>query len=476
MASHGSTIRRPARTGALLAALFMLAAGCGSQLTDQQILARSGTQSVRGVGGGPRATSPAGGVAPGSTATSLAGAKSLAGGTRSVVTGSGSSTVQAGGQVVGPTQATGSSGCSTSESGPIIIGNVGNYSGPAASSVGTWPVGVRVWAADINSRGGLCGRQVQVVVNDDGGDPARYASLVRSMVENQHVAAFVGNAAFLSAPGGFDYHNQSGVPVIGNDGTFDQEFVSPVMAPTWAKLDDTLTIAMKGSVQISGKTNFGYLFCNEANLCHHFDALYQGGAVTKAGARLVYRSNISITQIDFTAECQGARQAGVNLFTVDADEATLLRVARSCARQNFFPRWILGVVDSTVLSEPGLRDGIIPSSVFPYAGGSGPAIGQYQHAIDTFAPQQPSEGLAIGWASAKAFELVATRAAQTSHTITPASLLAALHTVTNETLGGLTGPLTFRADGAHNAGCSFFLEGDGKGGYSTPLGSEARCQ
>jgi ABC-type branched-subunit amino acid transport system substrate-binding protein len=53
-----------------------------------------------------------------------------------------------------------------------------------------------------------------VLVADDGGDPSTYAAEIKDMVENQHVVAFVGNGAVLSAAGGRSYHRASGVPVL----------------------------------------------------------------------------------------------------------------------------------------------------------------------------------------------------------------------------------------------------------------------
>ncbi|MND02924.1 hypothetical protein D3C83_225020 [compost metagenome] len=47
----------------------------------------------------------------------------------------------------------------------------------------------------------------------------------------------------------------------------------------------------------------------------------------------------------------------------------------------------------------------------------------------------------------------------------------------DETLGGLTGPLNFAADGSHNGNCYFSMQGDGTGkGYRLPKGSTPICR
>jgi branched-chain amino acid transport system substrate-binding protein len=361
-----------------------------------------------------------------------------------------------------------------------LIGNVGNYSGAGGSAFGQMPRGVQLWAAMVNRRGGLCGREVKVVVQDDGGDPARYGSLVRDLVENRHVVSFVGNGAALSAQGGLDYHRRSGVPVIGTDCTSAFWYDSPVLFSPCSTPYQQVSNLVANGVALSGKTKFGYVYCTEAQGCLDADRNLQNGAASEAGAQLVYRHSISITQVDFTAECQSARDAGAELFFVGADPATLQRFAQSCARQNYLPQYVSGSVtwNPDALSIRGLENVALVMPTMPFAGGSGGAIDEYNQAIQAFAPgTKPGPGLALGWVAGKLFELAATGAARATTSITPQALIAALQGVHDETLGGLTVPLNFATDGAHNANCYFSMRGDGTGkGYRLPKGPVAICR
>ena len=100
---------------------------------------------------------------------------------------------------------------------PIIVGNVGNYSGPAGSSDGMAPVALHVWGQWVNAHGGIAGHPVQVFTADDGGDPARSRSLIQDMLENKHVIAFVGNSLPLDVDAGIGYLEQKHIPVVGGD-------------------------------------------------------------------------------------------------------------------------------------------------------------------------------------------------------------------------------------------------------------------
>ncbi|HEV7864729.1 MAG TPA: ABC transporter substrate-binding protein, partial [Acidimicrobiia bacterium] len=320
---------------------------------------------------------------------------------------------------------------------------------------------------------------VQVIVSDDGSDPARYGAQVRDLVENRKVVAFVGNGAVLSIQGGIDYHKSSGVPVIGNDCTSDIWYDSPILVPTCAEPKVQGRGTIRNGVDLAGTTKFGYLYCREAKACRDVHNGIQAGGAQDAGAQVLYAKDVSITQVDFTAECQGAQAAGVELFWVAADPATVSRVARSCARQGFHPKWLAGSVSfgPDSIAEKGLEDVIVMNPVFPFAGASTPAIDEYEQARQTYAPQaHPGPALSIGWTSGKLFERLALQAARDRGTITPASLVSVFPAIEGETLGGLMPGFRMTPQGARHQPCYFVLRGDGTGrGFVTPRGASAIC-
>ena len=288
--------RHTSRRPLALAALALWAAACGGHLTDQEILEASAVRgpvsapgsltSEAGAGddlvAGPEATAPVGSDGAVSSPTADG----------SIAPGGGSTD---GGEAVG----------TPGETGPIVIGSVGNYSGPAGPAQAPIPRGVQAWAAMINSRGGLFGREVQFIVVDDGGDPARYASALRDLVENRGVVAFVGNGATLSRTGGQEYLERNHVPVIGSECSGQDWFSSPVYFPACPTYQDIVIDVMAAGHDISGKSKFGYLICSEATSCTGQRPLLESGAAA-AGVEIVYGGDISLTQVDFTAECRNA--------------------------------------------------------------------------------------------------------------------------------------------------------------------------
>ncbi len=464
------------RLTATLAGLLLVGAACGSALTDAQVLKANGvSHSEAGqaqgspVGGGGSGTGAGTGTGTGASQTALATTATVAGGPGSQSTGakgpSGAGTTSA---------AVGTPG----QTGPIVIGSVGNYSGPAGSAQVGIPKAVQVWAASVNAKGGLFGRQVKVIVQDDGGDPARYAAAVQDLVENRGVIAFVGQGAVLSLRGGMKYLSDKGIPVIGDDCAAPEWYLASTNNfPQCADSTGQSLTYINAGVRLTGKKRLGFVFCGESPACTSNAPLYDGASSARAGAQTVYRAQISIAQVDFTANCQAAQQANVQIMFVLADPGSLARFVRSCDRQGFTPQYVavsISALPDTV-TLPGLSRVALGVPTFPFAGASTPAIDAFHQAMAAYSSDTPGPAESEGWVAAKLFELAATRAAAASRSLTPATLIAAMRTIKGETLGGLTVALDFTKPTPNNQRCAFVMQGDGKGGWSAPFGPGVQC-
>jgi branched-chain amino acid transport system substrate-binding protein len=473
-------LRALAATGVALAVL----AGCGGQLSDEEILQANGV--TPNTAQAPAAVPAPGAVEPGTvpSANAPATAPSVAPGTAPGTTGAPAPTAPAAGKDSGKSAAKPGAGTQPAktaavgtpgQTGPIVVGSVGDYSGPAGAAQAGIPRGVQVWAAAVNSQGGLFGRQVQVIVVDDGGDPARYASAVRDLVENRGAVAFVGNGASLAMKGGTSYLESKKVPVFGSDCSVPEWFQGAVYFPQCASFTSQVTNVMAAGRRISGKTKFGFLVCSEANACTSQKPILLNNAKT-AGVDLVYSADVSLTQVDFTAECRNAQRAGVELFYIAADPNTLSRVARSCSRQGFNPQYTQASVSvgANTKDLDGVGDLIVEMPVFPFAGGKGGVIDEYTKAFAQFSGSALGPADAYGWAAGKLFEKVATDTARAEQKLTSQGLITAAGKVKNETLGGLVPPLTFTSGKATPADCYFAVQAR-NGQWTTPLGNIAQC-
>jgi branched-chain amino acid transport system substrate-binding protein len=97
----------------------------------------------------------------------------------------------------------------------IPIGVVGSYSGSAASNLAVAKLAIQAWADSVNADGGINGHQVHLYIEDDGGSSQLGVTEVKSLVEQDHVVAIVGEAAASSAQAWASYVQQKGIPVVG---------------------------------------------------------------------------------------------------------------------------------------------------------------------------------------------------------------------------------------------------------------------
>jgi branched-chain amino acid transport system substrate-binding protein len=123
--------------------------------------------------------------------------------------------------------------------------------------------------------------------------------------------------------------------------------------------------------------------------------------------------------------------------------------------------------------EPALEGAVGDAITLPWFLSSHPAIAEFQAAIRERAPGQDVDGAAAsGWASAKLFELAAVGI---SRSPTSAEVLQGLWSIKDETVGGLTMPLTFRRDQpAERRLCYFALRITG-GKFTSPDNGQLRC-
>ncbi len=82
---------------------------------------------------------------------------------------------------------------------PIKIGDVNSYSGIGAPFTGPYRAAVEMAAEEVNARGGLLGRKVEIVFRDDKGQPAEAVKHAQELVTGEGVALIAGT--FLSNVG-----------------------------------------------------------------------------------------------------------------------------------------------------------------------------------------------------------------------------------------------------------------------------------
>jgi len=112
---------------------------------------------------------------------------------------------------------------------PIKIGAVVGATGPADFSSAS--KGAQAYFDCVNANGGINGRPIEYLVEDDGWDPEKAATVAKKLVEDEDVVGMVGSTSFVECAANADYYADQGVAVIAGVGVPRECFFSSNIAP-----------------------------------------------------------------------------------------------------------------------------------------------------------------------------------------------------------------------------------------------------
>ncbi len=332
---------------------------------------------------------------------------------------------------------------------PLIkLGAVGTFSGPVGALVKDTINGIRVWQQWTNARGGVNGHPVEVLVGDDGGDPARYISIQRQFVEKDGVVAFLYGTLGFSPNGNNKYLDSQKIFTFGTEGGLETAYNNPwvlTATPTGLVNADSILKALGDVARPLGKKKFAEFACSDFGLCDNFDKRWGDPEAAKAVGfdAVVARGRPSLTQPDYTAQCLAAKNGGAEVVMLALDTASLRRFAGDCARQNYKP--IFGTADLLALSslptDPNVDGLIVASKMAPWTDISVPGIAEVTKAFAQYSPGAlPTGGNTNGWILGEFF--AAAGANFPDGAITKADVEAGVYKIKNNNLKGMTFPIT----------------------------------
>ncbi|MCU1594530.1 MAG: hypothetical protein JWO12_1922 [Frankiales bacterium] len=467
---------------AVAAALSLLLAGCGTSLKRSEIERGAGLQSVQQGSSAPLTTGGQPGVTTGATGTTGAPSTTTGGSTTGTTTGAisnGTTGSAAGGSSTGSAASSSTTGA-TAAGPPLVIAAVGTLTGATGEATKGVTEAAQAWVGMVNSRGGVAGHQVKLIVVDDGGDTNRHLQLVKQMVEQYHAVALVGSAeTSTQSAQAVSYLESKGVPTVGDDGSNSFGYKSKMIFPAVTAANYYTTAISFGFASLAKKENkkkIALITCVEASICQTAYDNFEK-EMGRVGLNPVYKTQTSVTQPDFTAQCISARNAGAELLSVGMDFNSVRRVVNSCRQQGYTPKFITPAVG------PGMEKEAIWQGVYigwmafsPFVADT-PAIQEFRAAMDRY---QPDAGInlehSVGWVGAKLFQKALENARLTSKAVTSADVLRGLWAIHGDDLGGLTGPLSFtKGKPATPVFCFIGMTISGNK-FVNPSGSRPHCQ
>jgi branched-chain amino acid transport system substrate-binding protein len=350
------------------------------------------------------------------------------------------------------TSSANSGSAASNAAAPVVIGVVGSFTGASASTIGPMEPAFNAWAASVNNAGGIRGHQVKLIVMDVGSTPgAAGLAAVKELITQDHVVAVI--SADANAETWLPYASEEGVPVVvaavGNT-------VGPDIFQTVAS-SAAVSYELVQQAKTAGPS-FGLGYCAESPSCA-IGNLLEGFAKGIGGVHVGVTASLSAASPDFTAFCLQLKGSGVKSYYIADANTVSERVIDECAGQDVGAVPILTAANGSAswLTDPAYQGALVSANNAPFFDTANPAIKAYRDAMDKYAPSlsqvaSTSEIPLFSWVAGQA---VLTAVNRVNGPITAAAVKKALFTFKDETLGGLSSPLTFDESNPSLSSCLF---------------------
>ncbi len=202
------------------------------------------------------------------------------------------------------------------DSGPVKVGIYGDLSGQTSSFGQSTKNGILMAIDEINAAGGINGRKVEYIIEDDQGQPQQASTVVAKLINQDRVHAVLGEVASSNSLAAAPKAQEAKVPMITPSSTnpkvtqvgdyifrvcFTDDFQGAVAAKFAANTLKAKTAA------ILGDFNSDY----SKGMSKYFEEEF-----TRLGGRIIERQNYTQTDPDFKGQLTAIRAANPEVIFV----------------------------------------------------------------------------------------------------------------------------------------------------------------
>ena len=239
---------------------------------------------------------------------------------------------------------------------PIKIGVAGPFTGGSAPMGVSMRDGVKLAVADINAKGGVLGRQLQIVERDDEAKPERGVQIAQELINKEKVVATVGYINTGVALASQRFYQEAKIPVMNNVATgsiITRQFADqPENYVFRNAANDQIQSHMiiqeavdnrkfKKVAILADSTNYGQLGREDLEK-----------ALDKKGMKAVAIEKYNIKDVDMTAQLLKAKQAGAEVVLTYGIGPELAQIANGMEKLS----WKVPLIGSWTLSMANFID------------------------------------------------------------------------------------------------------------------------
>ncbi|MDT4897786.1 MAG: branched-chain amino acid transport system substrate-binding protein [Acidobacteriota bacterium] len=200
--------------------------------------------------------------------------------------------------------------------GTIKVGVYGDLTGQTSSFGQSTRNGSQMAADEINAAGGINGRQVQLILEDDQGEPGKAATVVAKLINQDQVRALIGEVASSNSIAAAPNAQEAKVPMISPSSTnpkvtqigdyiFRVCFIDPFQGEVMAKFASNTLKAKRAAILFDSNSDYS------KGLIQFFKQ-----AFTKLGGEIVAEQAYAQRDRDFTGQLTQIRSANPDVIYV----------------------------------------------------------------------------------------------------------------------------------------------------------------
>src|SRR5471030_1699339 len=239
---------------------------------------------------------------------------------------------------------------------PIKIGVAGPFTGGSAPMGVSMRDGVKLAVAEINAKGGLLGRQIQLIERDDEAKNERGVQIAQELINKEKVVATVGYINTGVALASQRFYQEAKIPVMNNVAT------GSIVTKQFADQPENYIFRNAANDQIQS-----HMIIQEAVDNRHFkkvailaDSTNYGQlgredlekALDKKGMKAVAIEKYNIKDVDMTAQLLKAKQAGAEVVLTYGIGPELAQIANGMEKLG----WKVPLIGSWTLSMANFID------------------------------------------------------------------------------------------------------------------------
>ncbi|MEP6743659.1 MAG: ABC transporter substrate-binding protein [bacterium] len=202
------------------------------------------------------------------------------------------------------------------ESGQIVVGYYGDLTGRTSNFGQSTKNGVEMAVDEINKAGGINGRQIKVLSEDDEGRPEKAATVATKLIDQDRVIALVGEVASGNSLAAAPKAQAAKVPMISPSSTnpavtqvgdyiFRVCFIDPFQGEVMAKFAANTLKAKKAAIMLDFNSPYS------RGLTEFFESSF-----TKLGGQVVTKQSYTQGDRDYKGQLTSIRSANPDVIYV----------------------------------------------------------------------------------------------------------------------------------------------------------------